>query len=56
MQKLPFDPSLLNRMYTKSKYAETYNIDRKTLDKRIRDGEIQTLPIKGGIVVLAAAA
>ena len=56
MRKLPFDPALVARMFTKSEYAKAYNLDRKTLDKRIRDGEIIAIPIKGGTVVLANAA
>ena len=56
MKKLPFDPAILARMFTKSEYAKAYNLDRKTLDKRIKDGDIIAIPIRGGTVVLANAA
>ncbi len=56
MKSVPFDPALLNRMYTKTEYAKDFGITRRTLDKRISRGEVETIPIRGTTIVLAPAA
>jgi DNA-binding Xre family transcriptional regulator len=52
--KQQIDPTLHARMYTKSKYAKDFGISRGTLDNRIKRGEIETIEVKGGTIVLAA--
>lgn len=47
---ISIDPNLL---YTKSEYSRSFGINRTTLDQKIRDKEIKTLPIKGGVIVVA---
>lgn len=39
--------------YTKGEYAKAYNISRPTIDKKIKNKEIETVKIKGGLIILA---
>jgi len=39
--------------YTKGEYAKAYNISRPTIDKKIKNKEIDTVKIKGGLIILA---
>ena len=40
-------------LYTKSAYARAFGINRVKLDEMIREREVKTLPIKGGVIVVA---
>ena len=55
-KKLPFDPNLLDRMYTKMQYAKDFNVSRPTIDKRIKKGELLCFEIKGTQIILSNAA
>lgn len=41
------------KTYTKSEYSKEYNIHRNTIDKKIKDGEIQTVRVKGVTLIIA---
>lgn len=47
---ISIDPSLL---YTKSEYARAFGINRVLLDQKIKDKQIKTLLVKGGVLVMA---
>lgn len=40
-----------DKLYTKSAYHKEFGIDRVTLDRRIKKGEIKTLKVNGTILV-----
>lgn len=41
------------RLYTKAEYARAYNINRVKLDALIKAKAIKTLPVNGGVLVVA---
>lgn len=55
-KKLPFDPELIKRMYTKTQYAKDFGVSRPTIDKRIKKGELLSFEIQGTEIILSSAA
>ena len=47
---ITIEPALL---YTKSKYARDYGLNRVKLDEMIRERKVKTLAIKGSTLVVA---
>jgi predicted DNA-binding transcriptional regulator AlpA len=49
MDKLVIDTS---RLWTKTAYSNKFGISRATLDKRIKEKEIPSVKVHGGILVV----
>lgn len=47
---ITIDPTLL---FTKSEYARAFGLNRVALDQQIREKKIKTLPVRGGLLVVA---
>lgn len=51
MQKITIDP---NKVYTKMEYSKAYDISRPTLNKKIQNKEVNSIQVRGAILIIAA--
>jgi hypothetical protein len=47
--KIPINP---DKLYTKSMYSKEFNVDRVTIDRRIKAEKLRTLKVKGTILII----